>query len=390
VSFDVRVEAATRRVVAGEHVWSFELDCRSGGATVVLDGSPVRVRPLHWREKVVLARFAGLGSELVEEQFLRLALAQDEPPTGAARAALVALALWLNAPDAEALPLQPTLLASVTLDVCSAIGLAPADLDDRDALEVESLWRAAADSRLTAARHADSPSDGAQAGAHVEAGNTTRIVIVPDPAREKEGDAPADAGLEPQAERREPPEPIATSDPAVGQNDDPAPVETASKTPARSPAPAAAEARGRGRRGTPWSRKAAVQRFLPLTAGDIAASPAGVILTRPRPVEPSGFDSVVRDEATATRAPAPVSSAAPSRSPEQHVSRALSRSDTSELRGRPGRAARSGRPSLRDRATDPWPLPAPVASTLLDTDDLLEELSERLARAAGELGVLEL
>src|SRR5205085_10521137 len=97
--------------------------------------------PQRWSEKLRLARCAFLGAPFLDEHVLRLALPEGAaPPEGDEREAALALALWLNDPgaDADTLPLQAPLLASVTLEVCAAIGVPPAALDGRDAVEVEA------------------------------------------------------------------------------------------------------------------------------------------------------------------------------------------------------------------------------------------------------------
>jgi hypothetical protein len=120
VTSAARVEADTRRVVVGERAWSFDLDCRCGAVTVDLDGAPLRIRPLRWREKVVLARYAALGADVDGDQ-VRLALdGGGLPPAGPAREAARALALWICGPGTE-LPLSTPLLAEVTADVCTAV-----------------------------------------------------------------------------------------------------------------------------------------------------------------------------------------------------------------------------------------------------------------------------
>jgi hypothetical protein len=203
-------------------------------------------------------------------------------------------------------------------------------------------------------------------------------VIVPDPLPAPEAQAAMEAetepeaGPEPQPARAETPEPVAPSA-TRGGDDRATAVATGSEPPGR---PRAAPARARGRRGAPRSRQAAVQRFQPLTADEAAAPPA-LALTLSGPSQPAGSVGITLEDATEAQAPSPVGRDRPSARPAPQMSHSRSRA--------PLRA----RPSLRDKTTEPWPLPAPVASTPIDTDDLLEELSERLARAAGELVVTE-
>ena len=67
-------------VRVGSHAFPFELDCRSGTATLALGSLQCVLRSPSWREKRVLARFSHLGSAFVEAQFLRQCLASDVPP----------------------------------------------------------------------------------------------------------------------------------------------------------------------------------------------------------------------------------------------------------------------------------------------------------------------
>jgi hypothetical protein len=141
-----RVDPAAGLVSLGDQSWPFDLDLESGTATVELGGTRLRLRPLRWREKVTLARFAHLGEEFLERQLVRACLVGGAAPEpGPAAEAAAALARWVNDPGgAEAtLPLRTDVLSEVTLDVCRALGVRPADLDARTAAEVEELWRVA-------------------------------------------------------------------------------------------------------------------------------------------------------------------------------------------------------------------------------------------------------
>jgi hypothetical protein len=473
---DARVDARAGRVSAGAGSWPFALDCRTGGATLDLGGGELEVRPLRWREKVRLARFAFLGVSFLDEQVLRLALpAGDATPDGDAREAALALALWLNDPgDADPLPLQVPLLATATIEVCSAMGVAPSALDDRDAVEVEALWRAVAERGPAPAELPGTPAAPASApafrrsgggGGTVEVGETRRIVFVPDP--------PAAA-----APRAVPPETAV----APKQYEEPAPAAAARP----APAPVAATAPGTKAPSETRTPREAHRPPRPVEAyGGASAPPGGTVAPtaagqpeRPEaPEEPVPVAAALRAEAA--RAPAQVGEAAMATRRGEAAPRAMPTprgeappqsmlppsTATSESRTQPAElaaeapvtpshnafrgparaqlssallrrapsvpapvAARAGRtaapwtaapaapaPPTAEApvpARSPAPVPAPsparvparspaparpaaearppaavVHATALDTDELLDELSERLALAAAELGV---
>jgi hypothetical protein len=165
------------------HEWPFELDCRVDALVVSIGDRKIRIRRFTWRQKRTLARFAQLGEDFLKLQFLRVSLAEDVPlpEDEAEREALWALARWLNAPDGSyGLPLDKRLLASVTLELCQAMHLAPSAFENLEAGEVELLWQAA--------------RGGMPQSAEQSAG--TRIVVVPDPEK-------ADSKTADHAEARE-------------------------------------------------------------------------------------------------------------------------------------------------------------------------------------------
>lgn len=173
----VYVDANNTVVRDGEQQWAFDIDCRDGSARIALEGDHYVVRPLAWREKCNLARFSHLGESFLQTQFLRASLDHgDLPPAENSRAALSALARWINAPDGNfGLPLDQQVLAEVTLDICNSLQLAPAAFHALAANEIEMLWqtsrtRQALTPKATAINtsHADMPM------------GTTRIVVVPD------------------------------------------------------------------------------------------------------------------------------------------------------------------------------------------------------------------
>src|SRR5262249_45000333 len=75
----VRVDPLREEVRADDRAWPFALDCRADVATIELGGVTYRVRPLRWREKRNLARYASLGEEFVERQLVRACLEGATP-----------------------------------------------------------------------------------------------------------------------------------------------------------------------------------------------------------------------------------------------------------------------------------------------------------------------
>jgi len=198
VALAAEVDGAVCCVRLGDASWPFELDCRTGAATLALDSGTRTVAPLRWREKVVLARFARLGGRLVDEHVLRLVTAGEPPQDEAERAGLLALATWVNTPpDAPgSIPLETRVLASITFDVCRAMGLKPADLDSRDAVEIEALWHVGTELQaLPAGPPGPAPAGVVSSARNDWEGPVTRIVVVPDPDDEAESEG-SDEGEE--------------------------------------------------------------------------------------------------------------------------------------------------------------------------------------------------
>ena len=410
MSSPARVDPAARRVVAGEHSWSFDVDAGSGGLTVALDEGPVRLRPLRWREKLRLSRFAAAEGGLVEDQLLRLAGGGDDLPAGDGREALLALALWLDAAGDEALPLDPVLLAGVTLEVCGASGLSPADLDDRDAPDVQALWRAAREG-----------GPGVSGG--IDDDGSTRIVIVPDP--EPAGAvAPQAAPAEPHTEPTPPgmgwrpttpahgasaPEPGAAAgapwrdvdrEPPSGPDPGPEPHGlSAPRIPPAHRAAGSADSRaapafgvtvGRPDRGPPSEGAAGAEPSRHQSAATVPPGPgrpvlaAGATTSAPpvadRARAPEPPDLVARREPSLPDGPASPYATIASSQPGAGDGGQLS----SGPRSWPHNALEAHQPQ-----TGRLPMPAAVGAAGLGADDLLEELARRLARAADELGVSE-
>ncbi|MDB6062022.1 MAG: hypothetical protein JWM78_2125 [Verrucomicrobiaceae bacterium] len=186
------VDANNCSVRDGDNAWPFAIDCHDGSVRIVLDNSSYQLHPLAWREKRNLARFAHLGEQFLQTQFLRTSLgasleksvdtrastnkAAELPASAEHRAALSVLARWLNAPDGNfGLPLDQQLLASVTLDICRNMQLAPTAFDTLAASDVEILWQATR-------ANAPAPTQNAQPIAPVS--GKTRIVVLPDDNKE--------------------------------------------------------------------------------------------------------------------------------------------------------------------------------------------------------------
>ena len=100
----VEIDADGRGVlVTGKERWTFDLDLATG--TAVLDprtsgGDAIRVRPLRWREKLALARFARFDDAFIAHA-VASACALPLSPDGPDEASLAALAAWLEDPATE-------------------------------------------------------------------------------------------------------------------------------------------------------------------------------------------------------------------------------------------------------------------------------------------------
>jgi hypothetical protein len=174
---NAEIDALQEVVRVGTTQWPFVFDGRENIVSVTMSGGSFRLRPLLWREKQTLARFAHLGAAFLQRHYLRLCLIEplSLPAESDEHAALWALAQWINTPaHAKAmLPLNAALLASVTFDLCRAMQRAPGDFDLCAAHEVELLWNAA---RTT------QPTQSGQQTATEEDDGVTRIVVVPEAA----------------------------------------------------------------------------------------------------------------------------------------------------------------------------------------------------------------
>ena len=167
-----RIDPTRREITVGTRRVPFRLDLRHDQVSVTLGGAETAVRPLQWREKVTLARFAELGPEFLRDEVIRLCTVSELPATLAEEDAEVLweLAAWMTEVPASApLPLDSRTLAAVTLRLCRVMGLRPADFDSRSAPEVEAMYGALG-----------SPEDVPVAEESSPSASTTRIVIVPD------------------------------------------------------------------------------------------------------------------------------------------------------------------------------------------------------------------
>jgi hypothetical protein len=287
-------------------------------------------------------------------------LTDHEPPLlgPAERAALVALARWLNGvqtPDA----IDPDVLSQVAASARRHTGLSPAELDDRPAREVESL---AAGGPTVTARSAPGAAIGPEAAlaparttaapaaptalpepALAADDGVTRVVILPDPPRQPGAPEAPDA---PEA-----PAPVERPQPPV--------VEEKSLPAGRPPALVGLS--------TDVGREAEDLPFLAAAAPYLPAA---------RPIAPPPVHRSV-DQAAATAAPRP-----------------QAESTGATERGVPAhRVAPVHLPRVRDSrghrplADQPVPVRQTTAGTPLDLDAIAAALTERLDRAAADLGL---
>ena len=159
---------------------------RAGVARVQLGEVIYTARPMVWRDKQILARFAELGPVFLRRQVLSLCLAPGTPLPEAEvdLQDLLELVLWVQRPrSGQPVLLEPGALATVTLGVCRALGVPPADLDDREAPEVEALWQAAQSQSAGPVGPQPALSVAPRRGmaAPADEQGVRRILVVPDP-----------------------------------------------------------------------------------------------------------------------------------------------------------------------------------------------------------------
>src|SRR5215216_2813314 len=99
----VHVDAVRSQVRAENRTVHFALDCATDTLSVELDGCEYQLAPLRWRDKRALARYAALGADFVNRQFLRMCLRAPQllPDDAQAQEILLALARWIGAPGRE-------------------------------------------------------------------------------------------------------------------------------------------------------------------------------------------------------------------------------------------------------------------------------------------------
>jgi hypothetical protein len=400
---EVHVDPVAGAVDAGGARWPLQLDPLSGSLTVQVAGHRVRLRSLRWREKLALARFAHLGERFLERELVRACLvdAAEPPQVGGAPEVLAALARWLSSPrpgakEVAGLPFASTVLAAVTVEVCRAGRLRPADLDDLAAADVEELWRASG-----AAAEAAVPAT-VWPGGEADDPGLTRIVIVPD--------ADAAAGGEPFPAAGEPSPAAAEAFPAAGAHDTgadsgdhlagPEGPEPVAGTPRRAgPRPAAPLSRPLPPPASSAAgRRPAVIRFRPVepvTATPPSSRPSG----QHDPVRPaaeagpSGLGAILTEGVTPAGNPAGTGAGhrAMARDPGPGPSDSSGAGRDSEATLGIGGGA-TARPRVAGGTRVAWPAggSAEEAGRRLGTTEreaLFEELSERLEQAAMEMGV---
>lgn len=197
----IRWDAAAKLVVLGERRTPLSVDCATGDVTVEVGGAEFRLRPLRWREKRTLSRFAHLGPEWVAEQRVRAAVTDPASVPEGVAGMLAALARWLDETGAgvgaPGLPLDPTLLATVSRDVCRSLEVGPLDLDGLPAADVEAAW--AANPRRDEAE----PQQASPATDEWDTGPVNRIVLLAAAPTEEPGPFPDTPATESGPRREE-------------------------------------------------------------------------------------------------------------------------------------------------------------------------------------------
>ena len=182
----VIVDPVTGALRLGARGLPVELDVRAGAARVQMGEVSYTARPMVWRDKQILARFAELGPAFLRRQVLSLCLEPGVvlPAAEADLQDLLEFVLWVQRPrSGQPIVLESGALAAVTLGVCQTLGVPPAALDSREAPEIEALWQAA---QLQSAGPAGpkpalsvAPRRGMAASGDEQ--GVRRILVVPDP-----------------------------------------------------------------------------------------------------------------------------------------------------------------------------------------------------------------
>jgi hypothetical protein len=370
-------ESGTLRV-AGKRL---RFDASSGTVRAELDAGVFVVKPLLWRSKRALARFTRMGDEFVREQVLSVSVEGDLPLDPEARRELWAVVAWLNAPG---IGFESGALSQVTLDVCRAAGLAPRDLDEREAWEVESLWHAS--------RRDDEPrADQARSASRADDG-LNRILVVPDPATRRTGPPATASNVERSAvdarnEGQAANEAARTSTPSSGESG------PATRSPnARGSGTAPHEPRPNGR-----DQRSSSLRFRVLPAA--SREPAGKArataaqdrfsvssASTPSLID-SDSDSVAFHETPRGEQLPPSMGGRPARSTlHSHGSSVAAAVIPSAAPMSSAVPARFTLPRV-DSASPALPQALGQRAEPLDTEALFDELSDRFEQAAAELGI---
>jgi hypothetical protein len=377
-----------------------------------------------WRDKQILARFAELGPAFLRRQVLSLCLEQGTAlPEGEADLQdLLELVLWVQRPrSGQPVLLEPGALAAVTLGVCRALGVPPADLDDREAPEVEALWQAAQSQSAGPAGPKPALSVASKRGmaAPADEPGVRRILVVPDPpgrARASSTTAdprcpspgndepakPAPASAAPETVDIVPVEAVPSPE-TVGF----APVETAQSQETVGLAPAEAVPSPAAVGIAPAARSPRVERVA--TVGSHRAAPKAVRRFRPVAWQPGapraatllapGFEveraagvmPATESEPALANPGEPLSAVSPLLF-HAPVAAPLSRSGP---RPAPSAPASSGAWPVAASAVDcpapagPAPVPAPIRLDEDETRRLFDEWTRRLAESVDELGLDE-
>jgi hypothetical protein len=387
---NARIDPLAQQLEVGGRTYRLRLDCRAEAALVTVGEREYRVRLLQWREKAMLARFAPLGEELVMREFVRMCVdGSDDLPQETA-AILGEAAAWINDPSGAGagVPFDSRSVATVMLQLCRATQLRPADLDGRSALEVEEMWQALGGETPATPREPESPS-------------ATRIMIVPDP--------------EPAQSRSNDSVPIPTTseelrgtprNPEEPRNPSPSQAKTPTNaTPIAAPTAASAVNATSVAPTERWrltNLPGTVSVFSPETSGTApshrtpAASRPGTSETRPTHTSTHEPSIAQGHRAIDTRAaigsahhPEPT---AAFRTETTQLETSLRASDAraemqhSQLRTRSDR-------TVADRVL-PAQLPAPSelaqdSAPSFDNSPLFDELADRLAEAAADMGIGE-
>jgi hypothetical protein len=193
-----RVVVPNLVVQFGESSWPFQVNLHDGSASIAIDGSQYTVRPLTWREKLRLARFARQDETFIQARFLETCMDGPETYTasGPAQAVLLALAMWINLPAQHhaGLALDQNQLATVTADLCRSLGVGPMAIAELQATEVEVLWQSLQPETTDDENPQSSMRTRSMPPAiHTEHTFDTKILIIPDEERTA---APQSAGID--------------------------------------------------------------------------------------------------------------------------------------------------------------------------------------------------